>query len=60
MIRQLDFFNQEIFNQLKVKMDFDYLNDIYFEIKEEHLVIQMLHIVSFDKKENFWWNEKIY
>ncbi len=50
MIRQPDFFNQDLFNQLKEKMDFDYLNNFYFEIKDEHLVVQMLHIGSFDEE----------
>ena len=51
MIRQPDFFNEELFNKLKEKMDFDYLNDLYFQVKEEHSVVQMLHIGSFDKEE---------
>ncbi len=51
MIRQPDFFNEELFSKLKEKMNFDYLNDLYFQVKEEHLVIQMLHIGSFDEEE---------
>ena len=51
MIRQPDFFNDELFNKLKEKMDFDYSNDLYFQVKEEHSVVQMLHIGSFDQEE---------
>jgi hypothetical protein len=51
MIRQPDFFNDELFNKLKEKMDFDYSNDLYFQVKEEHSVVQMLHIGAFDKEE---------
>ena len=51
MIRQPDFFNDELFNKLKEKMDFDYSNDLYFQVKEEHSVVQMLHIGTFDQEE---------
>lgn len=52
MIRQPDFVTQEVvdkaFENVKKKKDNHFLNDVSFEIMEDGLSVQMMHIGSFD------------